>query len=117
MASVKQISVQELEKMFQQNKAFLLLDVRDTWELEEANLKDRLQANSLHMLNIPVRQLESRIKEVPSDTAVVCLCHHGGRSKQAALMLEYAGYPEIFNVVGGIHEWAQQIDSGVPVYD
>jgi rhodanese-related sulfurtransferase len=117
MASVKHVSVQELFQMFENKKHFLLLDVRDAWELDEANLEKTLKQFATSSIHIPVRQLESRIGEVPADTTVVCLCHHGGRSKQAALMLEYAGFPDVYNVVGGIHEWAQKVDTTVPIYD
>ena len=117
MSEVKHVSVQDLSELFAQKKPFVLLDVRDVWELEEANLNGFIQQSKTVMIQIPVRQLETRMAEVPKDQSIVCLCHHGGRSKQAALMLSYAGYADVINVVGGIHEWSQKVDSSVPIYD
>jgi rhodanese-related sulfurtransferase len=117
MSDVKHVSVQAFAELFANKAEFLLLDVRDAWELEEANLSDVANKANVKVIQIPVRQLETRMAEVPKDTAIVCMCHHGGRSKQAALMLSYAGYSDVTNVVGGIHEWSAKIDSSVPIYD
>ena len=117
MSEVKHVSVEVLSQMFQEKTKFLLLDVRDAWELEEASLADLVRLSGSTMMQIPVRQLEDKMAQIPKEQSIVCLCHHGGRSKQAALMLSYAGYSDVKNVTGGIHEWSQKIDASVPIYD
>lgn len=44
------------------------------------------------------------------------LCHHGGRSAQAADHFRAHGFTEVFNIAGGIDAWAQDVDPSVPRY-
>src|SRR3546814_10846425 len=44
------------------------------------------------------------------------LCHHGGRSAQAADHFRAQGFSEVFNIAGGIDAWAQDVDPSVPRY-
>jgi monothiol glutaredoxin len=52
----------------------------------------------------------------PHDLALGFLCHHGGRSAQAAEYFRARGFTSVFNVVGGIEAWAQDVDPSVPRY-
>jgi monothiol glutaredoxin len=55
------------------------------------------------------------IESLPKDTALAFLCHHGGRSTQAAEHFRQLGFREIYNVTGGIDAWAN-IDNSVARY-
>ena len=57
----------------------------------------------------------TRCEALPKDTALAFLCHHGGRSQQAAEHFRGLGFREVYNIVGGIDAWAD-IDAGVPKY-
>jgi monothiol glutaredoxin len=46
----------------------------------------------------------------------VLYCHHGGRSQQAAEQFISLGFSQVFNVIGGIDAWSQEIDTDVPRY-
>lgn len=50
------------------------------------------------------------------DLPLAFLCHHGGRSAQAAQHFSARGFSEVFNIVGGIDAWAQDVDPSVPRY-
>jgi len=52
----------------------------------------------------------------PQDLPLAFLCHHGGRSAQAAEHFRARGFTEVFNIVGGIDAWAQDVDPSVPRY-
>jgi monothiol glutaredoxin len=58
----------------------------------------------------------ARIEGMPRDTKLVLHCHHGGRSQQAAEQFVSLGFTQVFNVVGGIDAWSQEIDPDVPRY-
>jgi rhodanese-related sulfurtransferase len=47
---------------------------------------------------------------------VVCLCHHGVRSNQAAYFFLSQGYTNVRNVTGGIDAYARVVDPAVPKY-
>jgi monothiol glutaredoxin len=57
-----------------------------------------------------------RLLALPKDTPLAFLCHHGGRSAQAAMYFAQQGFDDVCNVVGGIDAWSLGIDPGIPRY-
>jgi len=55
------------------------------------------------------------IEALPKDTPLAFLCHHGGRSTQAAEHFRQLGFREVYNVTGGIDAWAN-VDNGIARY-
>lgn len=55
------------------------------------------------------------LEALPKDTPLAFLCHHGGRSAQAAEHFRAQGFREVYNVEGGIDAWADA-DPAVPRY-
>jgi rhodanese-related sulfurtransferase len=86
----------------------VLLDVREPWEYEKA----RLESSKL----VPLREIPARFGEVDANAEVVVICHHGGRSMQAAMFLDKQGYARVHNLAGGVDAWSRQVDPAVPVY-
>ena len=56
------------------------------------------------------------IEALPKDTALAFLCHHGGRSAQAAEQFRALGFSKVHNITGGIDAWAQQVDGRIGTY-
>jgi len=71
-------------------------------------------------VSAPYQSLEDggleRLAALPKDTPLAFLCHHGGRSAQAAAYFAQQGFTDVFNVVGGIDAWSLQVDAGIPRY-
>ena len=86
----------------------VLLDVREPWEHQTAKLENSIL--------LPLRELPSRYAELDPAATTVVICHHGGRSMQAALFLEKQGFAHMYNLQGGVDAWARQVDPAVPVY-
>jgi rhodanese-related sulfurtransferase len=86
----------------------LLLDVREAWEFQTA----RLEGSTL----LPLRDLPARVAELDPAAETVVICHHGGRSMQAALFLERQGFARVHNLAGGVDAWARSVDTAMPVY-
>ena len=55
------------------------------------------------------------IEALPKDTALAFLCHHGGRSTQAAEHFRQLGFREVYNITGGIDAWSNA-DNNVARY-
>ena len=55
------------------------------------------------------------LQSLSKDTPIAFLCHHGGRSQQAAEHFRGLGFREVYNVVGGIDAWAD-FDAAIPKY-
>ncbi|MEO6352780.1 MAG: rhodanese-like domain-containing protein [Oxalobacteraceae bacterium] len=86
----------------------LLLDVREPWEFDTCHIGG---SQLIQMNAIPARHVE-----LNKEMAIVCICHHGGRSMQVAYFLENNGFTHIINLTGGVHAWAQQVDASMPTY-
>ncbi|GAB3510241.1 Grx4 family monothiol glutaredoxin [Pseudoxanthomonas daejeonensis] len=56
------------------------------------------------------------LEALPKDTRLAFLCHHGGRSGQAATEFSGKGFGNVFNIEGGIDRWATEVDGSVPKY-
>ncbi len=50
------------------------------------------------------------------DAPIVCYCHHGVRSMQAALFLHQQGFSQVRSMSGGIDGWAREIDPTLDRY-
>ena len=54
---------------------------------------------------IPLGELSGRTGELSKDRPVVAVCRAGGRSAQATLILQQAGFDRIANLPGGMLRW------------
>lgn len=91
--------MQDLAKLIGQKP--LVVDVREAPELVS------LPFNGTETVHIPLGQLAFRINEIPKGCPVYMLCRSGGRSEMAQEMLLKAGYPEVYNIVGGTLAWVE----------
>lgn len=105
---MREISVEELAQWRASEKQFVLLDVREPFELQAACLP-----GALHM---PMRQVPARMNELDRENEIAVLCHHGGRSERVAQFLAMQGFPHVHNVAGGIDAYAKRVDKSVPRY-
>jgi adenylyltransferase/sulfurtransferase len=86
-----------------------LVDVREPWEWEAGSLEGR------GAVLIPLGELPGRIDEIPRDRSVVLYCRSGQRSEAAVRRLIEEGYPEVYNLRGGLEAWARDVDPDVGV--
>jgi sulfur dioxygenase len=54
---------------------------------------------------MPLGELGTHVGDVPKDKPVVTVCRAGGRSAQATLILEKAGFDRVANLAGGMLRW------------
>ena len=90
----------------------VVLDVREPWEIATACIAPEGAA----LVTVPMQQIPARLAEIDPNQPILALCHHGVRSQQVALFLDRQGYPEVYNIAGGIDAWSRQVDPTVPVY-
>ena len=86
----------------------LLIDVREQWEYDVVHLPD----SEL----IPMSQLPAQLDRLNRDAEIVVICHHGIRSRAAAIYLEQQGFKKVINLKGGIDAWAKDVDRSMPTY-
>ncbi len=108
--SVPEIGPKELQTRLAAADPPLLIDVREAWEHDAAKIASaRL---------IPLGQLPERLAELESfrDRPIVVHCHHGGRSRNACVLLRSRGFSRVENLRGGIELWSTDVDPSVPRY-
>ena len=92
---------------FRIKKDHVLLDVREPYEFEIANLGGML---------IPLSQLPNRLNELPANKEIIVLCHHGIRSRRGMNILKAEGFDRVRNLKGGINAWSKKIDPALKSY-
>jgi rhodanese-related sulfurtransferase len=98
---MKEITVQELKQLQDSKADFQLIDVREEYEFDEANLKGEL---------IPMGEVMDNIDKISKDKQVVVHCRSGKRSASVIQMLESQhGYSNLYNLKGGILAYIQEI--------
>jgi rhodanese-related sulfurtransferase len=111
-----EITVTELGEKLKSDEKFILLDVRELSELEQAKVTDnRLEVLPMSRLareGVKALSESAQAQEIP----VYVLCHHGSRSVQVTMWLIQQGYKNVINVSGGINEYARKVDSSVGLY-
>ncbi len=113
---VPEITVTELSKKLTSEDKFILLDVRELDELDFAQLTDsRLEVTPLSRLAREGPQALSAAAGSKESTIYV-MCHHGNRSEQVTAWLAQQGWKNVFNVRGGIDEYARKVDRSVGFY-
>lgn len=103
-----EISPELVDEMMQTKEPFVLLDVRDDWEWEQAHLEGAI--------HIPLEDLAGRIEELDPTLETIVYCHVGDRSLDACLLLWDGGFRKVRSMTGGIEAWAEVIDPSVPRY-
>jgi molybdopterin/thiamine biosynthesis adenylyltransferase/rhodanese-related sulfurtransferase len=104
---VPQITVTELKRRIDAGEDLFILDVREPFEYQIANIGGTL---------IPQNEVPQRLAEIDRDREIIVHCKSGGRSQRIAEFLKQSGYPDVVNLAGGILAWSNEIDSTVPKY-
>ncbi len=104
---IPQLSVKELKKRIDAGEDVFVLDVREPYEYQIANIGGKL---------IPQNDVPHRLAEIDRDREIVVQCRSGARSQRIAEFLKQAGYPKVVNLAGGILAWSDEIDPKIQKY-
>lgn len=104
-----EITPRELQARYEKDSHQpFIVDVRERHEWDICHLP------KAHL--IPEGDLPARMHELDSADEIVLYCRTGVRSARALKLLREAGFRKLKNLVGGIHEWADEVDSSMPTY-
>jgi len=104
---IAQITVKELKARRDAGEDVFLLDVREPYEYQIAQIGGTL---------IPQNDVPNRLAEIPRDREIVVQCRSGARSQRIAELLKQSGYTQVVNLAGGILAWSDEIDPAVQKY-
>ena len=104
-----QITAKEVSERIARGDNLLLVDVRESWEYDLCKIPG---AKLIPLGTIPANL--NTLLDV--DDEVICYCHHGMRSLDAAVWLRQQGVESAKSMAGGIERWSAEIDPSVPRY-
>jgi rhodanese-related sulfurtransferase len=81
------------------NERFQIIDVREYPEYAAGHIA----GSQL----VPLVELESRASELNRQETIVCVCHSGKRSAQAADKLVTLGFHHVYQLAGGLLAWEE----------
>lgn len=108
MSGFVELTPAELSTKRSRGERFVLLDVREPWEVTIAHIE-----GSIH---IPMGAIPSQHTELDPQQEIVVYCHHGIRSRNVCSMLVAFGFQNVKNLAGGIDAWSAAADPNVPRY-
>jgi len=97
---MKEITPAELKQLINDKKDFQLIDVREEYEFDEANINGEL---------IPMGEIMDNIEKISKDKQVVIHCRSGKRSAGVINALEsHHGFTNLYNLTGGILAYLEE---------
>ena len=104
---IPQLTVKELKQRMDAGEDVFVLDVREPYEYQIANIGGKL---------IPQNDVPQRLAEIDRNREIVVQCRSGARSQRIAEFLQQQGYQNVANLAGGILAWADEIDPKMQKY-
>jgi len=108
--TIPEMTPTELRDRLDREHPLVLVDVREAWEIQVADLPDVGQRR------IPVAEFEARAGELDPDEAVVVYCRSGARSAWAVRQLRERGFEQVWNLKGGVLGWREEVDPSLEAY-
>ncbi|MCL4122112.1 UNVERIFIED_CONTAM: hypothetical protein GTU68_011607 [Idotea baltica] len=108
ITDVKEVTVQDLETLIKDGSDYQLIDVREPFEYDIANLGGEL---------IPLNAVLESAHKISKDKKVVIHCKSGRRSAKAIQQLEELdSFENLYNLKGGILAYANEVDDSLVTY-
>ena len=98
----------EVKARLDRGEQVVLVDVREPWEFKIC----RIEGAKL----VPLGALAASLNTLPDVDEVICYCHRGMRSLDAAAWLRFQGFERAKSLAGGIERWSREVDSNIPRY-
>ncbi|MDI6629214.1 MAG: adenylyltransferase/sulfurtransferase MoeZ [Rhodococcus sp. (in: high G+C Gram-positive bacteria)] len=100
----------ELHAMMQSGREIALIDVREPVEWDIVRIDGARSIPKGRILS------GAAMSDLPQHIPIVLYCKTGIRSAEVLSALVAAGFSDAAHLHGGIVEWAEQIDPGLPMY-
>jgi rhodanese-related sulfurtransferase len=107
---IPEITAAELKDRVDAEETPLLVDVRESFERDIADLP------RLGQIHIPMGEVPRRLGEIPRDREVVVYCRSGSRSGSVVQFLKAQGFESVINLKGGVLAWREDVDPSLTAY-
>jgi len=102
---ISEISALELKKWLEQSEEPIqIIDVREPHEYQQGNIGG---------LSIPLVTIELNLDQIDKQPKTIVLCRSGIRSLKAIELLQTKGLNNLYNLSGGLLQWAKDVDESL----
>jgi rhodanese-related sulfurtransferase len=114
--NIPEITVQSLYHKIKTKEQFVILDVREYWEIEKVRLNDK------RLIVLPLSQIVKKSLDAFPESAMnkeselTIMCHLGIRSAQVTSWLLMQGWTNVYSLQGGVDAYARHIDFSIGFY-
>jgi rhodanese-related sulfurtransferase len=98
-ADFENLSADDFQNNFSQDKNALLIDVRTKGEHQQA----RIPGSKL--IDVSSRDFAAEVGKLDKSKSVYVYCASGARSRAACNIIKQHGFEKVYNLSGGIHSW------------
>lgn len=99
------ISPTELEKWYEQNEDFVVLDLRNDYEIASGKFERTIDPGLSNFRDLPAKL--SELKKL-KDKKVVAVCTGDIRCEKATCLLKREGFSNLYHLENGIHSYMQE---------
>lgn len=104
--TAKEITATELEELYKKDEDFVVLDLRNDFEVEVGQFEKTYDPKLRNFRDLP--EILPKIKEELKNKKVVAVCTGGIRCEKATCLLKREGFTDIYQLKDGIHTYMQQ---------
>lgn len=100
-----ELSSQDLEKWYENNEDFVVLDLRNDYEIASGKFERTIDPKLSNFRDLPGKIAElSKIK----DKKIVAVCTGGIRCEKATCLLKNSGFSNLYQLKDGIHTYMKE---------
>ena len=105
VTTAPRLSAEELKAWYQNNKEFVVVDMRNNYEFASGHFKNAIQPNIESSRELPekIQQLEPL-----KDKTVLTVCTGGVRCEKMSAYLLHEGFSDVYQLDGGIHTYMEK---------
>lgn len=100
-----ELSASELQKWYENNEDFVVLDLRNDYEIASGNFERTIDPGLSNFRDLPKKLPE--LKKI-KDKKIVAVCTGGIRCEKATCLLKKEGFTNLYQLKDGIHTYMQE---------
>ena len=106
--TAKHLSPEELREWYKNDKDFVVVDMRNSYEFESGHFKNSIDPNMDSSRELPEKL--ATIQEMVNNKPILAVCTGGVRCEKMSALLLHAGFDErnVYQLDGGIHSYMEK---------
>jgi UPF0176 protein len=103
-----EISVSELKKLYESNEDFVVLDLRNDYEIASGKFDKTLDPGLANFRDLPTKLAELKEVKDLKNKKIVTVCTGGIRCEKATCLMKREGFENIYQLKDGIHTYMKE---------